>query len=333
MMPPKRKPTDERPDTDGKKPKPNDDKKVLMPSVRPSSSEKPAAEIRTYADSWPNGLSSWPAVLRAVAFQSLLEQRTEEAWSAAVDVAQSTTDEIDLSLLPPDPNRASALTIVWRVTVGGLFGHLPPELRFCMQQTVRISTRTVGDPVPDAGQDAELAKKYGTAAFDGRLRAQGQEPTAAKAAMRAAANAKPRLVAGADLQKIRRLPPDASDDKTYRMLNADPTDLHPIYFALRDGRIGVLISMLERLPVVELDRYDRKDDRFAQGLEDWFSRAFNHNHPIPNLYRIFEAARSYMILYRRLRSKLLRDLLSANITYAIFDIIDAYGAAPLRQRS
>lgn len=74
-----------------------------------STHEKPVPVVPTYADSWPNGLASWPAVLRAVAFQSFLKQESAEAWSAAISVARrKPADGIDLSLLTPQMHSISA---------------------------------------------------------------------------------------------------------------------------------------------------------------------------------------------------------------------------------
>jgi hypothetical protein len=272
-----------------------------IPSVRPSSHEKRAPVISNFADAWSNGLASWPDVLRALAFDSFFYEATVDSWVAAIAIARSTAAPIDLSILRTGCAVLSSFANL-------LAGTSPNEgwLAVDMRETVRISI-----PAPE----------------------DNAETVAAKAIKRASA-AEGAIIAdrsnwyNVGLHDIITRRPNASDDEAYKTLNSDP---HPIYLALRDRQITVLMSLLERLPVIELDVYCNGERELAECPEYWLRNSGWMRETLPNLDRVFMAARSFMLLYRRLRSNLLRDSLSDHITYAIFDLIDAYGAEPLRK--
>jgi hypothetical protein len=304
----------------------------LVP-IRPSSHEKPRCMLSTPADNWPNGLKSWPAVLRATAFYTLLGQRTETSWQAALLVARSRpTEPIDLSLLPDSMKPVSARNIwfcngfcannpelliqMYRVISDLVVGDQSDSFMFYVTSTYHI--HLVGECTVFGGQCkyCELCSPH---VPDERIA--GRRSTYEQLLIqwkKSAADAAASSDGSLALQRHLR----ATDpDQLYRTLNAD---LNPLFAALH--RLDLLVGLLEQLPILELDVFEKKEDVSAESPEYWLRNASG-----PNLHEVFKAARSYMERYRRERGHLLRTLLSDVLTFDLFDLIDAYGGAPLRK--
>jgi hypothetical protein len=110
---------------------------------------------------------------------------------------------------------------------------------------------------------------------------------------------------------------------------------------LDQRRIDLVIVLLQLMPELELDVFIDPTDSKAESPEYWL-REFSEywlrdgGSPIgrrllPNMERIFEAARSFEQRYRRERRQLMRFLLADRLPYVLLGLIDDYGAAPLRK--
>jgi hypothetical protein len=300
-------------------------------------------------------LASWPAVLRAVAFYSLLEQQNKPAWTAAIAIARSSPAKIDLSLLPPPPpppkpesqrhppppkpNSAYSFWSTWNSSNSMLSLELDIQM-FMVIETCVINDQFINDGIGGKYRYLHLIGRCGENCLScrsNRIRRIGDWlPTAQELKFNAGQlNERRRKRSAAFVDIVRRWnesQPAAVPsfvavvpaDDLYRTLNSDPL---PLYNALANCRIGLLIELLQYLPILELDGFKPNNDGYAEGPEDWMYRPEN----VPNLDRIFAAARSFMELFRRKRSRLLRTMLADVLAYDLFDLIDAYGAAPLRK--
>jgi hypothetical protein len=122
--------------------------------------------------------------------------------------------------------------------------------------------------------------------------------------------------------KILQIRASISDpDKLYDIINLDGFPLSSALITLRSSRL-FLIELLRCLPVLELDVYLHVD-------QDWKQPESYTGSADAEIAVLFEAGRTFMTLYRRERSLVLRALLSDVIPYDMFGIIDAYGALPV----
>ena len=98
---------------------------------------------------------TWPEMIRAIAFYSLLEQQTENSWSAAILVARlPSSAPIDLSLLPDQTDRKAALHL-WKDACRTTSG-----TKAEMYEVIRETVLAVGVDSIYGDLQLELEKSY-----------------------------------------------------------------------------------------------------------------------------------------------------------------------------
>jgi hypothetical protein len=325
--------------------------KATVPQTRrsPSTHERPPPSEPTLADTWPKGLASLPDVLRAVGFYSLLAQQEYSCWHDAIVLARSSSERIDLSLLPPSSNPRKSPLALWRDAV---IAAEDSDLRVAMRWIIHCLK-----PTPTGTFDEEKVKsvRFGTGVADADAADVPQIFSTFVAALAPRWSFRNQVsdgfhceICGAynwavhghinclNLRAVIAFPLGCSSSELYQLLNdrVRPydacTELEAAYaetpLHCTRGRADLRIAVLSRLPVLELDVW-RNGQLLSAENDDAFAKRESLSHFGP----VHEVARAFMVRYRRDRSVLLRTILSDAISFDVFDLIDSYGADP-RQR-